>query len=76
MNARATTARRQVAQIRREQEASGLGMLGDVEAAESRLESYLRAANSDLERGDAVAAKQDLNSAEPELKTLERVLGH
>jgi hypothetical protein len=54
----------------------GLGMRGDIESAESRLDSYLRAANSDLQRGNVTAATQDLNKAEPELNTLERFLGH
>ena len=76
MDARASTARRQVQQVRSQQEAQGLGMRGDVESSESLLDSYLRAANNDIQRGDAIAARQDLNKAEPELKTLERFLGH
>jgi hypothetical protein len=76
MNARASTAKNQVAQIRRQQEAMGLGLRGDVESAESRLDTYLRAASNDLQRGNATAAAQDLNKAEPELKTLEKFLGH
>jgi eukaryotic-like serine/threonine-protein kinase len=76
MDARATTARRQVGQIRKQQEADGLGLRNDVESAESRLDAYLRAAKGDVERGDAMAARQDLNKAEPELNTLERFLGH
>jgi eukaryotic-like serine/threonine-protein kinase len=76
INARADTARRQVQQIRSQQEQMGLGMRGDIESAESRLDSYLRAANSDLQRGNVTAATQDLNKAEPELNTLERFLGH
>jgi hypothetical protein len=76
MEARANTARRQVGQIRKQQEAQGLGLRNDVESAESRLESYLNAAKADVARGDAMAARQDLNKAEPELNTLERFLGH
>ena len=76
MDARATTARRQVGQIRKQMEAQGLGMRNDVESAESRLDSYLNAAKADVARGDAMAARQDLNKAEPELNTLERFLGH
>jgi hypothetical protein len=76
VNARASTARRQVQQIRSQQEQMGLGLRGDVESAESRLDTYLRAANSDLQRGNVTAATQDLNKAEPELNTLERFLGH
>jgi ribosomal protein S20 len=47
-----------------------------MESAESRLDTYMRAADSDLQRGNITAATQDLNKAEPELKTLERFLGH
>lgn len=76
LDARASTARRQVGQIRKQQEAEGLGLRNDVESAESRLQTYLHAAKADIDRGDAIAARQDLNKAEPELNTLERFLGH
>ncbi len=75
MNAMSTSTRRQVDQIRKQQEASGLGLRGDVDSAESLLESYLNAARSDVDRGDALAARQELNKAQPELQTLQKFLG-
>jgi hypothetical protein len=76
ISARAETVHRGVQQIRSQQEQMGLGLRGDMESAESRLDTYMRAADSDLQRGNITAATQDLNKAEPELKTLERFLGH
>jgi serine/threonine-protein kinase len=75
IDARATVARRQLAQIRREQAASGVAARGDVEAAGGRLDSDLLAARSDIEAGNTAAAKEDLNKAETELRTVERYLG-
>jgi len=75
INARATAARRSIAQIRGQQEAQGLGMRSDIEAAESRLDAYLRQANSDAERGNGAAAGRDLDKADAELSTLEKFLG-
>ena len=75
INARATAARRSIAQIRGQQEAQGLGMRSDIEAAEARLDGYLRAANSDTERGNGAAAIRDLDKADTELNTLEKFLG-
>ena len=74
--ARANTAKRGVAQIRTQQEASGLGMRGDIESAESRMDAYLHAANDNLGRGNAAGAAHNLDKAEAELSTLEKFLGH
>lgn len=74
--ARANTAKRGVAQIRSQQEASGLGMRGDIESAESRMDGYLSAAHDNLGRGNAAGATRNLDKAEIELSTLEKFLGH
>jgi len=74
--ARANTAKRGVAQIRSQQEASGLGMRGDIESAESRMDGYLNAAHNNLGRGNAAGATSNLDKAEIELSTLEKFLGH
>ena len=76
MNARAGSARRAVGQIRSQQEAMGLGLRSDIEAAESRLDAYLRQANNDVARGNGAAADHDLDKADAELTTLEKFLGH
>ncbi len=75
-NARATAAKRGVGQIRRDQEASGLGLRGDIESAEVRMDGYLNAANNSVGRGDAAGATRNLDKAETELSTLEKFLGH
>ena len=75
INARATAARRSIAQIRGQQEAQGLGMRSDIEAAESRLDAYLRQANTEAEHGNGAAASRDLDKADTELNTLEKFLG-
>jgi hypothetical protein len=76
INARATAAHRSVGQIRSQQEAQGLGMRSDVEAAESRLDAYLRQANTDIAHGNGAAADRDMDKADAELTTLEKFLGH
>ena len=75
LNARATAARRSIDQIRSQQEAQGLGMRSDIEAAESRLDAYLRQANTDAEHGNGPAAEHNLDKADAELNTLEKFLG-
>ena len=74
--ARANSAKRGVAQIRSQQEASGLGLRGDIESAEERMDGYLHAANNNVGRGDAAGATRNLDKAEAELSTLEKFLGH
>ena len=76
ITARATTAKRGVGQIRSQQEASGLGLRGDVESAESRMDSYIHAANNEMGRGNAAGATRNIDKAESELATLEKFLGH
>jgi eukaryotic-like serine/threonine-protein kinase len=61
--------------LRRQQEAAGYGLRGDMAAADNQLQSYLRAADQDLRSSNAVAATKDLARAEQELATLEKFLG-
>ena len=75
MTTRAKIARSQVAGIRRQSEARGKPLDGNLESAQTLLDTYLGAAKSDIDRHDAIAARQDLNQAEVQLKTLERFLG-
>ena len=76
INARATAARRSIDQIRSQQEAQGLGMRSDIEAAEARLDGYLRQAGTAAAHGNGPAASRDLDKADTELNTLEKFLGH
>ncbi|MEO6803438.1 MAG: serine/threonine-protein kinase [Granulicella sp.] len=61
--------------LRREQEASGYGLRGDMASADNQLQSYLRAADQDLRSSNLSAAKKDMARAEQALVTLEKFLG-
>jgi len=76
VGARASAAKRSVGIMRSQQQADGLGMRGDVESAESRMDSYLSSANSALARGDGAAAQRALDKADVEVTKLEKFLGH
>ena len=54
----------------------GLGLRGDIDSAESRLNAYLHAANDEVRTGNATAASRDMDKAEVELSTIEKFLGH
>jgi eukaryotic-like serine/threonine-protein kinase len=75
ISSRASAVRDSIDQIRRQQEADGLGMRGDIVASLSRMNSYLDAANRALGVNDVVDAKQDMEKAERELAKLEGFLG-
>ena len=76
LDARSQAALKSVDRLRRQQEASGLGMRGDMEAADARLRSYMSASNQDVNGGRIAKGNQDLDKAEAELNTLEKFLGH
>ena len=76
LDARSQAALKAVDRLRRSQEASGLGMRGDMEAADARLRSYMSASNQDVNGGRIAKGNQDLDKAEAELATLEKFLGH
>jgi eukaryotic-like serine/threonine-protein kinase len=75
ISARASAARESIEQIRRQQEADGLGMRGDIVASLNRMNSYLEAANRALGASDVVDAKQSMDKADRELAKLEAFLG-
>jgi hypothetical protein len=76
LNARSAAVMRNVQQIRSQQEQMGLGLRGDVEAAETRLDAYLHSAANDLRSGNAAAASRDMDKANADLASLEKFLGH
>ena len=75
ISARASAARESIDQIRRQQEADGLGMRGDIVSSLNRMNSYLEAANRALGASDVVDAKQSMDKADRELTKLEAFLG-
>jgi len=75
MAVRVGAARSSLDNLRRAQNASGLGLRADMAAAEKRMEFFLDEAESSLKSGDAGAADKRLDAAEQELEKLERFLG-
>jgi serine/threonine-protein kinase len=75
VSARAGAARDAIDQIRRQQEADGLGLRTDIASSLSRMNSYLQAANRSFAEHDAASTNKSLDRAEKELETLETFLG-
>ncbi|HEV2135635.1 MAG TPA: protein kinase [Terracidiphilus sp.] len=75
LGSRADTARNGVNSIRRQQQAQGLDLRGDILSAQSRLNNDMNQANQALSRNDPATANQYMDRAERELTTLETFLG-
>ena len=75
LDARASAAKNGVDSIRRQQQAQGLDLRGDILAAQSRLNNDMNQANQALNRNDPASANQYMDRAEHELTTLETFLG-
>jgi eukaryotic-like serine/threonine-protein kinase len=75
ISARASAAKDSVDQIRRQQEADGLGLRVDIAGSLNRMTSYLQSANRALAQRDTSTANKNLDRAEKELETLEAFLG-
>ncbi len=75
LDARAKTVDRAISQIRRQQEADGLGLRNDMETADAKLNSYLQTATQDLQLSKAASAQLEMDKAEVEIDTLEKFLG-
>ncbi len=75
LDARASAVSGSVENLKRQQEAEGLGLRRDMAAAYARMNSYLRAANDELNRGDIAAARDHMDKADKEISTLESFLG-
>jgi serine/threonine-protein kinase len=75
LGAKADAVDRSLSQLRRQQEADGLGLRNDMEAADSRLRSYMQAANQDMQASRIAAASRNMDKAEAEIQVLEKFLG-
>ena len=75
LDARASAVSSSVEGLKRQQEAEGLGLRRDMAAAYARMNTYLRAANDELNRGDLAAARSQMDKADKEISTLESFLG-
>jgi serine/threonine-protein kinase len=75
LEARAQAVDKAVSQIRRQQEADGLGLRNDMEAADAKLNSYMQAAKQDVQSSKVASAARNMDKAEAEIETLEKFLG-
>ncbi len=75
LDARADAAKTGVQSIRRQQQAQGFDLRGDILAAMNRLDHDMSAANQAMNQNDLASASQYMDSADKELATLESFLG-
>jgi len=75
LQARATTVKESLDRLRGQNAASGLGVRQDIVASASRMDSYLQAADRDLQNNTLESARKDMNHAEDELNKLETFFG-
>jgi len=75
LNIRMETVRDGLQSLRRQQEASGLGLRADIKNSAQRMEYYFNQTESALNKGDAEAARKNLDLAEGEVSKLENFLG-
>lgn len=73
--ARAAAVRTSVDNLERQQQASGLGLRGDMVAARESMNYLMGEARNSLAAGDAAATKRNLDMAEQQVEKLERFLG-
>jgi hypothetical protein len=62
--------------LKKSQAAQGVGLRGDMAAAEQRMQNNLAKAQSAVAAGDAAQAQHYLSLAEPDVEKLEHFLGH
>jgi hypothetical protein len=61
--------------LQADQKRSGFGLRGDISASWKRMEHYMDQAEAAISAKDPAAAKEDMDSAEREISTLEKFLG-
>jgi hypothetical protein len=74
LDAQAATLRTSVQRLKNQQEAAGNGLNQDVANAYVRMNAYLNAEKTDLEDGNAVAARDYLEKVKSEENTLGKLL--
>jgi serine/threonine protein kinase len=75
LNSRALAVSQSLDGLRRAQSAQGLGLRGDMVAAEQRMQTNMSAAQSALDKQDAAKAKKYLDMAAFDVEKLEKFLG-
>jgi eukaryotic-like serine/threonine-protein kinase len=76
LGTRAGAAKTSLSNLQRQQNQQGLGLRADIAAAAQRMEYYLDETEAALKRGDAAAAKKNLDAAEKVVSKIESFLGH
>jgi hypothetical protein len=61
--------------LQRQQAAQGLGLRGDIVAAQARVQANMAKAQAALQAKDPKTAKKYLDMAEPDIEKLEKFLG-
>jgi eukaryotic-like serine/threonine-protein kinase len=74
LNTRAGGIRTSLQTLQRSQAARGLNLRGDMQDAASMMDSYMGAANSAIDAGDAASAKSFMDKAERQVEKLEKFL--
>lgn len=75
LNARAAAASHSVDTLKRQQEAEGYGLRGDIAAAQERMQMNLAKGNAALKAHDLVNAQKYFDMAETEIAKVEKFLG-
>ena len=75
LSSRARAARDSVENLRRQQNAQGLNLRGDIAAAEDRMGSDIDKAQAALQNQNAKDARRYMEKAEAEVETLEKFMG-
>ena len=75
LSSRARAAKDSVENLRRQQNAQGLNLRGDMAAAEDRMGSDLDKAQAALQNQNAKDARRYMEKAEADLETLEKFMG-
>jgi hypothetical protein len=76
LNVRANTVTQSVETLRKQQQASGYNLRGDIASSEERMQMYLAKGNSALKAQDLKSAQKYFDLADTEITKLEKFLGH
>ena len=76
LNIRGSTVSQSVETLRRQQQASGYNLRGDISSAAERMQVYLSKGNAALKAQDLANAKKYFDLADAEISKLEKFLGH
>jgi hypothetical protein len=76
LSSRASSVSNSLDTLRREQNAQGYGLRGDISSSQQLMKTYMAKAQVALQNQDAQNAKKYLDLAQPQVENLEKFLGH